>query len=91
MENLIIRNFREKLLKTINEEPIQIEIKRLVLKEVAELVASAADKKIENELAELESRRARKGEKERESAKAMPEDKKGEKEKCQESRSDKKS
>lgn len=88
MENLIIRNFREKLIATINAEPIGIEVKRLVINEVAAAVSKAADEKVNKELAELE--RSRKGGEEKD-IKAKPEKQKGENEKCQESKSDKKS
>ena len=88
MENLIIRNFREKLIATINAEPISIEVKRLVLNEVAAAVSKAADEKVNKELAELEQ--SRKGGEEKD-IKAKPEKQKGENEKCQESKSDKKS
>lgn len=88
MENLIIRNFREKLIATINAEPIGIEIKRLVVNEVAKAVSEAADEKVNKELAELEQ--SRKGGKEKDE-KAKPEKQKGEEKNCQESKLDKKS
>ena len=47
--NLEIRMFREKIINTINETELPIEVKRLVLKEVMSVVNETADNQIAKE------------------------------------------
>ena len=48
--NLIIRRFEQKLINCINDEPLPIELKRLVLKDILEQVESESNKAINREL-----------------------------------------
>lgn len=48
--NLIIRRFEQKLINCINDEPLPIELKRLVLKDILDQVESESTKAINKEL-----------------------------------------
>lgn len=48
--NLIIRRFEQKLINCINDEPLPIELKRLVLKDILEQVEAESNKAINREL-----------------------------------------
>ena len=48
--NLIIRRFEQKLISCINDEPLPIELKRLVLKDILEQVEAESNKAINIEL-----------------------------------------
>lgn len=48
--NLIIRRFEQKLISCINDEPLPIELKRLVLKDILEQVEAESNKAINREL-----------------------------------------
>ena len=47
--NLQVRNFQRKILSVVNQEPMPLEIKRLVLEEVISAVSKAADEAVEAE------------------------------------------
>lgn len=47
--NKQIRDYQNRILEIVNEEPLPLEIKRLVLAEVINAVAKAADAMIEQE------------------------------------------
>lgn len=47
--NKQIRDYQNRILEIVNEEPLPLEIKRLVLAEVINAVANAADAMVEQE------------------------------------------
>ena len=50
--NAQIRRFRNTVLQLVNEEPLPVEVKRLVLSEIMQAVSNKCDEEIQSELKE---------------------------------------
>ena len=62
-DNLKIRVLREDMIKLLNKSTLPIEVKRMVVKEVQEMVNDLADKTVQVELeAEMKAQEEKKGE-----------------------------
>lgn len=58
--NLAIRAFRNKLINSINEENLPIEVKRLVVKEILDQINETAENEIQFEIKKLEENKEEK-------------------------------